>query len=129
MKAVMYARYNQQGGSADSQLSAIRDFANEQKVTIVKEYVDEACSANMNHRPQFIQMIDDITSGKIMVDFCYIHRLDRFARNAYDFTAYHNKLQVKGVKLIAVAQPSDNFFESPLLKDIFEAVTASINKE
>ncbi len=131
MKAVVYARFssdNQREESIDAQLRAIREYADKHGAIIVKEYVDEARSATTDDRPQFLQMIDDITLGKVQADYCYVHKLDRFARNRYDSAIYRRKLILKGVRLLAVAQPLDDSPESIILEAMLESMAEYFSK-
>jgi site-specific DNA recombinase len=131
MKAVVYARFssdNQREESIDAQLRAIREYADKHGVIIVKEYIDEAKSATTDDRPQFLQMIEDITTGKVEADYCYVHKLDRFARNRYDSAIYRRKLITKGVRLLAVAQPLDDSPESIILEAMLESMAEYYSK-
>ena len=131
MKAVVYARFssdNQREESIDAQLRVIREYAEKYGVLIVKEYIDEARSATTDDRPQFLQMIEDVTLGKVEADYCYVHKLDRFARNRYDSAIYRRKLVSKGVKLIAVTQPLDDSPESIILEAMLESMAEYYSK-
>ena len=131
MKAVVYARFssdNQREESIDAQLRAIYEYADKHGAIIVKEYTDEARSATTDDRPQFLQMIEDITLGNVEADYCYVHKLDRFARNRYDSAIYRRKLITKGVRLLAVAQPLDDSPESIILEAMLESMAEYFSK-
>jgi len=131
IKAVAYARYssdNQREESITAQLRAIREYAEHEGVTIVKEYIDEARSATTDDRPNFLQMINDISNERIDIDFVYIHKLDRFARNRYDSAIYRQKLNSKDVRLVAVTQPLDDSPESMILEAMLEAMAEYYSK-
>ncbi|WP_394886010.1 recombinase family protein [Clostridium butyricum] len=60
MRVVAYARYssdNQREESVDAQLRAIREYAKQNNMIIVKTYVDRAMSGTKDNRPEFRQMI------------------------------------------------------------------------
>lgn len=129
--AVAYPRFssdNQHEESIIAQLRAIRDYAEKNNITIIKEYIDEARSATTDDRPNFLRMIKDITSGRIKVDYVLVHKLDRFARNRYDSAIYRRELAQSGVKLIAVAQPMGDGPESIILESIIEAMAEYYSK-
>ncbi|OIQ11529.1 hypothetical protein MOOTH_15150 [Moorella thermoacetica] len=131
MKAVAYARFssdNQREESITAQLRAIHDYAEKNGVIIVREYVDEARSATTDDRPEFLRMIEEVTSGCLQVDYVYVHKLDRFARNRYDSAIYRRKLASKGIKLIAVTQPLDDSPESVILEAMLEAMAEYYSK-
>ena len=131
MKAVAYARFssdNQREESIDAQLRAIREYAHKQNITIIHEYIDEARSATTDDRPGFLRMIDDVVSERFLVNYCYVHKLDRFSRNRYDSALYKRQLSQKGVKVIAVAQPLDDSPESIILESMLEAMAEYYSK-
>ena len=123
--AVEYLRYsshNQDEASIAAQRRAIHAWAQKNGITIIREYIDEARSATSDDRENFMQMIDDIRSGRVKVDYVLVHKLDRFARNRYDSAIYRKELQKKGVRLIAVTQPLDDSPESIILEATLEAM-------
>jgi site-specific DNA recombinase len=129
--AVVYARYssdNQREESITAQLRAIREYAKKNDTSLVKEYIDEAKSATNDDRPNFLQMIHDITTEIYSVDFVFVHKLDRFSRNRYDSAIYRHKLQLKNVKLLAVAQPLDDSPEAALMEGILESMNEFYSK-
>ncbi len=96
--AVEYLRYsshNQDEASIAAQRRAIHAWAQKNGITIIREYIDEARSATSDDRENFMQMIDDIRSGRVKVDYVLVHKLDRFARNRYDSAIYRKELQKK----------------------------------
>jgi predicted site-specific integrase-resolvase len=79
MKPVCYARFSsthQKEESITAQLRAIQEYAAKNRLLIIKKYIDEAKSATADDRPQFLQMIDDIDSGHIQVDYVLVHKDD-----------------------------------------------------
>lgn len=131
MLAAAYARFssdNQREESITAQMRAINDYANHEGISIIAEYVDEAKSATTDDRPQFLQMIKDIETGKLKIDYLFVHKLDRFARNRYDSAIYRRKLAEANVRLIAVTQPLDDSPESLILEAMLEAMAEYYSK-
>lgn len=131
MQAVAYPRFsssNQHEESITAQLRAIRAYAEKHGITIIREYIDEARSATTDDRPQFQAMINDILHERVKVDFVLVHKLDRFARNRIDAAIYKQKLQSKGVKLLAVEQPLTDSPEDSLLEGILESINEFYSK-
>ena len=124
MKAIAYARFssnNQREESIDAQLRAIRKYAKDNSMTILKVYTDEAESARTDDRPAFQQMMSDVKSGIIKPDCLLLHKIDRFARDRTD-AAYHKYVLKKlGVKLIYVAQHITDDAEGRLMEGILES--------
>lgn len=62
LRAVAYARFSsemQRDESINAQLRAIRLYAQNHNLLLVKEYIDRAHSATTDQRPEFLQMIAD----------------------------------------------------------------------
>lgn len=59
--AIAYARYSddqQREESLTAQLRAIHEYAKKNKITVIREYTDEAKSATTDDRPGFLRMLD-----------------------------------------------------------------------
>jgi hypothetical protein len=70
MKAAAYARYssdNQREESIDAQLRYIVNIAKRNNMQLVKIYTDEARSATTDDRPGFLQMIQDSSTGPVLM--------------------------------------------------------------
>lgn len=93
-------------------------------MTIIKEYIDEAKSASksLEDRGDFLRMMDDIKKGLVKVEYCFVHKYDRFARDDFDHVVNERALELKGVSLVAVAQPLDSSPESGILKSVLIAM-------
>ncbi|MGI2336846.1 MAG: recombinase family protein [Dehalogenimonas sp.] len=72
---------------------------------VVKEYVDAGESARTDKRPDFQQMITAARAREFNV--ILVHKLDRFARNDYDFVTYEKELEELGIVLESVSEPGD----------------------
>lgn len=123
-KAVAYARYssdNQNDASIDAQLRAIHDYANQNSISIIGEYIDKAKSATTAEREQFQKMINDAKNKKF--NFVIVHKLDRFARNSKDGTLYQIELGKRNVALLSVIENYDpDTTEGAFLKNIMEGM-------
>ena len=105
--AVAYARYSsnmQREESIEEQLIRIQDYAKHNDINIIKQYTDYAKSGSKNlyKREEFLNMIDEITSKKIEVDYVLVYCLSRFMRNRYESAIYRKKLADNNVKLISI---------------------------
>lgn len=91
------------GYSLDAQRTAIKDFADKENMVIVGEYVDAGKSGkNIAGRPQFIQMMEDIQSGKDGISYVLVFKLSRFGRNAADIMNSVQTLEDNGVYLHSI---------------------------
>ena len=101
-KAVGYCRFSsdkQREESIEAQQDAILRFARAENYEIVKWYIDRACSAKTDDRPQFQKMITD--SDKKDFQFVIVHKQDRFARNKYDAAVYKKQLRDNKVRVLS----------------------------
>lgn len=129
MKAVIYARYssdNQRHESIEAQIRAIKDYAEKNRIHIVKTYIDEAKSATTDNRPNFLQMIKDCEMG--LFDAVIVHKLDRFSRDRYDSAYYKRKLKNANVQLISVTENLDGSPESIILESMLEGMAEYYSK-
>jgi DNA invertase Pin-like site-specific DNA recombinase len=129
-KAAVYARFssdNQREESIDAQLRAIREYAKNNGIIIVAEYVDKARSATTDDRPQFLQMVEDSKQDRF--NLLMVHKLDRFARNRQDSIGYRMELKRNGVSLISVLEYLDEDSpESVILESVLEAMAEYYSK-
>jgi DNA invertase Pin-like site-specific DNA recombinase len=68
-------------------------------------YEDEGFSGSTTNRPQFKQLMNDITQEKINYLVCY--RLDRISRNVADFSSTLETLQSYNVNFISIKEQFD----------------------
>ncbi|MCL6559890.1 MAG: recombinase family protein, partial [Firmicutes bacterium] len=125
MKAVIYARFssdNQREESITAQVRACTEYAQRKGYAVVKVYTDEARSAITDDRPGFLQMIEDIKSGRVKADLLLVHKLDRFARNRYDSAFYKRELRRAGVRVESVLEHLDDSPESILMESVIEGM-------
>lgn len=117
-KAVLYARYssdNQRGESIDAQLRASREYCKKKEYIIVGEYIDEAFTATNDNRPAYQRMMED--SKRKIFDVVVFHKIDRSARNEYDYYFNKFKLQKFNVRIEFSAQNIDDSPEGALMEN------------
>lgn len=121
MKAVIYARYssdNQREESIDGQIRECTAFAEKNGITILRHYIDRACSAKTDNRPAFQEMVKD--SVKKLFDMVIVWKLDRFARNRYDSARYKAQLKRNGVKVVSATEVISKGAEGIILESVLE---------
>ena len=121
-KAVGYCRFSsdkQREESIEAQQDAILRFARAENYEIVKWYIDRACSAKTDDRPQFQKMITD--SDKKDFQFVIVHKQDRFARNKYDAEEYKKQLRDNKVRVLSATEPNLSGYAGVMLESILEA--------
>ena len=99
------------GYSLDAQRDKLTKYAEYQDMDVVKEFSDAGHSGkNINGRPEFSRMLEDIANGEDGVDFVLVFKLSRFGRNAADVLNSLQLMQDYGVNLICVEDGIYNDF-------------------
>ena len=96
-----------ESSSITTQRLMLRQYANEQGLNIVDEYVDDGWSGTNFERPGFQRMITDIEGGKVN---CVVTKdLSRLGRN-YILTGQYTELYFpgRGVRYIAINDGVDS---------------------
>ena len=118
------------GYSLDAQKEKLKKYAEFQDMIVVGEYSDEGKSGkNIEGRPQFLQMLKDIESGKDKVEFVLVFKLSRFGRNAADVLSSLQRMQDFGVNLICVEDGIDSSKDSGKLMISVLSAVAEIERE
>lgn len=118
------------GYSLDAQKDKLRKYADFQNMTIAGEYNDEGKSGkNVDGRPKFLQMLQDIESGKDHVSFVLVFKLSRFGRNAADVLTSLQRMQDYGVNLICVEDGIDSSKDSGKLMISVLSAVSEIERE
>lgn len=98
-----------EGGGLEAQYNRIMEYVEYDHMNVVGVYSDEGVSGkSAEQRENFMQMIDDIQSGKDSIKFVLVFKLSRFGRNASDILFYLQKMQDVGVNLICVEDHIDS---------------------
>ncbi|QDH35123.1 hypothetical protein E2E27_12800 [Porphyrobacter sp. YT40] len=113
LKAYLYLRLSvdEEGGKAlsiEAQRHAGRQYAKQNGIVIVGEYVDAGVSGTLSKRPQFDRMIADAIGPERPVDIILIYRQSRFARNTRLFLNTLHQLAEHGIEMVSV---TENFGE------------------
>ena len=101
------------GFSLDAQKDEIMRYVQYKKMYVCGEYTDEGKSGkNIQGRPGFQQMIDDIVERKDDVSFVICFKLSRFGRNTADILNSLKIMKRYGVHLICVKENIDSSLDS-----------------
>ena len=123
LRAVIYARYSSSSQTEQSIEGQLRDCyktAEEQGLTVVKEYIDRALTGKNDNRPNFKKMIKDSAFGGF--DVVITWKMDRFARNRTDSALYKKILKDNGVKVIYAAEKIPEGNEGVILESVLEGL-------
>ena len=122
-KAAIYARYssdNQRIESITAQLRACREYCSDHGYTVVAEYTDEAQTGKNADREAFQRMVKEAKKFNVAV----FHKIDRNARNEYDYYFYKGQLRNSGVRLEYVDQKIDASPEGQMMESMLVGMAA-----
>lgn len=118
------------GYSLDAQRDKLKKYAEYQEMEVVKEFSDAGHSGkNINGRPEFSRMLEDIANGEDGVSFVLVFKLSRFGRNAADVLNSLQLMQDYGVNLICVEDGIDSSKEAGKLMISVLSAVAEIERE
>ena len=123
INAVIYARYsshNQREESIEGQLKVCYEYARQNNINIIREYIDRAQTGTNDNREQFQKMIADSDKQCFQAVLCY--QLDRFARNRYDSAMNKAKLKKNGVKVISARENISDDASSIVMESVLEGM-------
>lgn len=134
MKCYIYTRVSTSmqvdGYSLDAQKEKLKRYAEFQDMVIAGEYSDEGKSGkNIDGRPDFLRMLNDVETGKDGVSFVLVFKLSRFGRNAADVLNSLQRMQDFGVNLICVEDGIDSSKDSGKLMISVLSAVAEIERE
>lgn len=130
MKAVIYARYssdNQREASIEGQLRECMEYAAQNDITVIANYIDRALTATSDNRPDFQRMIKD--SYKRCFDMVIVWKLDRFSRDRYDSAHYKHILKKNGVKVVSAKENIGDGLEGIILESMLEGMAEYYSAE
>ena len=136
--AFFYGRYspggNQTHQSIEGQQRICRQYAKQNGINIVAEYVDEHITGRNDQRPAFQKMLHDIkTKGGCKVVLVYA--LDRFGRNKAESAVNRLFLKKYGVTLISATQKTSNNIDGSknldgiILESVYEGIAEYYSEE
>lgn len=109
IRAITYARCStdMQEHSVDDQQRSLAEWAAAHGYAIINKYVDDGISgASVSKRPGFLQMIEDITQGRLSdIKALLIWDSYRFSRNMVESLTYKDMVRRHGISVIAITEP------------------------
>lgn len=115
--AIAYTRYsssNQSQASTEAQIREIKEYCEKHDINLIKIYSDEELTGTNDNREQFKEMI--LASKASNVDVVIFHKIDRFARNTYDYVVTKKLLSDNKCRIISVLEPITDTPESIMLE-------------
>ena len=112
----------EEGFSIPAQREAIRKTAADAGAVIVEEFVEAGESGtSMQRRPELKRMLTYVREHHI--DACYVHKLDRLARNREDDVAINLALRQSGVQLVSCTENIDETATGALVHGIMASIS------
>ena len=130
MNVVIYARYsshNQTECSIDGQLKVCREYAKQNKLKIIHEYIDRAQTGTNDNREQFQKMLAD--SERKYFQGVLVYQLDRFGRGDIKDALNEDKLNRNGVEIISAKENFSNDPSGILLKGVIRSINQYYSNE
>ncbi len=123
MKVVIYARFSshsQTEQSIEGQLKVCYQYAQQNNLTVIGEYIDRAFSGKTDDRPGFQKMISD--SDKHTFEGVLVYQLDRFARDRYASAIYKARLKRNGVRVMSARENIADDASGILIEGVLESM-------
>ena len=124
--AALYARVSSEKQDVDlsvaAQMRALRDYAESNGYSVVREYVDEAESGRVADRPQFREMIEDGSRPRAPFEAILVWKFSRFTRKREHAVAFKSTLRRKGIRVVSITEHADDSPTGKLMEAIIESV-------
>ena len=119
-----------EGYSLEAQQEHLRQYAEYKNLEIAGEYCDAGKSGkSILGRPAFMEMMDDIASGKDQISYVLVFKLSRFGRNAADVLKSIQTLLDYDVDLVCVEDSIDSSTQGGRLTIAILSAVAEIERE
>ena len=119
-KAVIYARFSsdqQREESIEAQVRACKSLCLAKGYLLTNIYADEAKSGRSTmERDQYNKMLEDAKEHKF--DIIVMHKIDRNARNEFDYFVFKQKMARYGIRYEYAAQTVDSSPEGQMMEGI-----------
>jgi site-specific DNA recombinase len=126
---VLYVRVStteqaEQGLSLDAQRGGLERYAKEHGYEVARVYVERGASGTDDNRPVFRQMTADVLVGDLVdrVDAILVLMTSRFMRDSLKARVWKQKLEAKGIRVVATQQDFGDDLNGKLAESIFEAL-------
>lgn len=119
-----------EGYSLEAQQERLREYAEYKGLEIAGEYCDAGKSGkSIKGRPEFLKMLDDISSEKDGISEVLVFKLSRFGRNAADILKSLQLLEDFDINLVCVEDGIDSSTAGGRLTLTILSAVAEIERE
>ena len=120
-RVALYARVSTKNSQdPETQLLALREYAQARRLEVFSEYVDVGISGSKDSRPALNQLMEDARRRKF--DAVLVARFDRFARSTRHLVLALEEFNALGVDFISLNESIDT--STPMGKMVFTVIAA-----
>ena len=121
-RVALYARVSTKNHAQDpeTQLLALRDYAQARRLKVFSEYVDIGISGGKDSRPALNKLMDDAKRRRF--DAVLVARFDRFARSTRHLVLALDEFNALGVDFISLSESIDT--STPMGKMVYTVIAA-----
>jgi len=119
-KVALYARVSTNGQDPETQLLALREYAQARQLEVFSEYVDIGISGSKDSRPALNRLMAD--ARKRRFDTVLVARFDRFARSTRHLVLALEEFNALGVDFISLSESVDT--STPMGKMVYTVIAA-----
>ncbi len=119
-RTAIYARVSTQEQTVDSQLTALRQYAEQRNLEIIHTFIDKGISGKTDQRPGLVQLMDHARKHKI--DTILVFRFDRFGRSTKHLVTALEEFQSLGIDFISYSENIDT--GTPVGRVLFAIISA-----
>ncbi len=122
LRVALYARVSTKNNGQDpeTQLMALRDYAQARKLEVFSEYSDVGISGSKDSRPALNRLMAD--ARKRRFDTVLVARFDRFARSTRHLVLALEEFNALGVDFISLSESVDT--STPMGKMVYTVIAA-----
>lgn len=108
-RAAVYLRVSTaeqvEGTSLETQRRTCKEYCERNDMDVVQYFEDRGESAKTADRPEFQRLLKYCSDQKAGIDFVVAYRLDRLARNNFDFAVFSGTLAKYGTSIRSATEP------------------------
>ena len=119
-RVALYARVSTNVQDPETQLMALRDYAQARKLEVFSEYVDVGISGSKDSRPALNKLMADAKRRRF--DIVQVARFDRFARSTRHLVLALEEFNALGLDFISLSESIDT--STPMGKMVFTVIAA-----
>lgn len=122
-KAVVYCRVSSadqvENTSLSMQVKYCTEYCSNNDLDVAKTYIEEGESAKTTDRKELIKLLQYCRDPKNQIGFIIVWKVDRFARNLFDYLHMKKEMLQVGIQIRSVSEPFKDDPEGKMMESIF----------